>query len=129
MIVVDSSVWIAKIRGAPNDATRRLDAIDDTRTIIVPEVVLLEVLQGAGSEARAQRIDRELRTFRIEAIMSIGLARRAAANYRLLRSRGITVRGPFDVAIGTWCIEKGYSLLHRDRDFDAMVEHLGLQPA
>jgi predicted nucleic acid-binding protein len=51
----------------------------------------------------------------------------AARNYRLLRSRGITVRRTIDVLIGTFCIERDHLLLHRDRDFDPMVAHLGLQ--
>lgn len=129
MIVVDSSVWIAKLRGRPDAAIAKLEAIEDTRQIIVPEVVLLEILQGAPSEAVAAEIDRELRTFHIVEIMSIRLARQAAANYRLLRRRGITVRGPFDMAIGTWCIENDAALLQNDRDFGAMAEHLGLQLA
>ncbi len=129
MIVVDSSVWIAKLRGRQDAATAKLEAIEDTRQIIVPEVVLLEVLQGAPSDAIAAEIDRELRAFQIVEIMSVRLARQAATNYRLLRRRGITVRGPFDMAIGTWCIENDATLLHNDRDFDPMVEHLGLQLA
>ena len=31
-----------------------------------------------------------------------------------------------DVIIATWCIENRVALLHNDRDFDAMTEHLGL---
>ena len=32
-----------------------------------------------------------------------------------------------DLIIGTYCIEHGHQLLHRDRDFDHM-QQLGLQP-
>jgi predicted nucleic acid-binding protein len=31
--------------------------------------------------------------------------------------------------IGTFCIEGGHTLLHDDRDFGPMAQHLGLQVA
>jgi hypothetical protein len=34
-----------------------------------------------------------------------------------------------NIIIGTFCIERGCSLLHDDRDFVAMEEHLGLVAA
>jgi predicted nucleic acid-binding protein len=54
---------------------------------------------------------------------------RAARNYRRLRDMGITIRKTNDIIIGTFCIERGCSLLHDDRDFVAMEEHLGLVAA
>ena len=127
MIVVDSSVWIDKIRGLRNEATILLDRIDDTRQILVGDVILLEVLQGARSDAQARIIERSLRRFHIEPIMSPGLAVKAAANYRVLRSRGITIRGPLDMIIGTFCIEHDHALLHNDRDFTLIEKHLDLK--
>ena len=55
------------------------------------------------------------------------LAVRAAANYRFLRIRGITIRKTIDIMIGTFCIERGHALLHSDRDFEPMVRLLGLR--
>jgi predicted nucleic acid-binding protein len=127
VIVVDSSVWIDKIRGLRNEATILLDRIDDTRQILVGDVILLEVLQGARSDAQARIIERSLRRFHIEPIMSPGLAVKAAANYRVLRSRGITIRGPLDMIIGTFCIEHDHALLHNDRDFTLIEKHLDLK--
>jgi predicted nucleic acid-binding protein len=43
-----------------------------------------------------------------------------------LRALGVTVRKPIDCLIATYCIEEGVALLHRDRDFEPFVEHLGL---
>jgi predicted nucleic acid-binding protein len=34
-----------------------------------------------------------------------------------------------DMLIGTFCIESGFSLLHSDRDFEPMEQHLGLANA
>ena len=58
--------------------------------------------------------------------MGPDIAIKAAANYRKLRALGVTIRKDVDMLIGTWCIENGIPLLHNDRDFRPMVEHLGL---
>jgi predicted nucleic acid-binding protein len=39
---------------------------------------------------------------------------------------GITIRKTADIIIGTFCIERRCSLLHDDRDFASMEQHLGL---
>jgi predicted nucleic acid-binding protein len=62
-------------------------------------------------------------------MLSAALAPRVARNYRFLRDRGVTARKTGDMIIGTFCIEGGHQLLHADRDFDPMVEHLGLRAA
>jgi predicted nucleic acid-binding protein len=56
-------------------------------------------------------------------------AYKAAENYRLLRSRGITVRQTIDGIIATACIQANLPLLFSDRDFLPYVEHLGLDAA
>jgi predicted nucleic acid-binding protein len=127
VIVVDSSVWIANLRKAETEAVRRLRLFRDDDQIIVGDLVLLEVLQGARDDLVAMRIERSLRRFDVVTMLDGALAVRAAANYRLLRSRGITIRKTIDLIIGTFCIELGHRLLHDDRDFDPMVEHLGLR--
>jgi predicted nucleic acid-binding protein len=127
VIVVDSSVWISRLRDTRTDAVIRLENIENPSEILVGDAILLEVLQGARSEAQAAIIERSLRRFRIVAMMNPRLAVRAAANYRLLRERGFTIRGPLDMIIGTFCIEYDHVLLHQDRDFDIMEEHLGLR--
>ncbi len=126
MIVVDSSVWIASLRGLDTEVVRKLRAIK-SRRILVGDVVLLEVLRGARDDRHASRIERDLREFRIERMLDVDLAIRAARNYRRLRERGITTRKTIDTIIGTFCIERGHQLLHDDRDFDPMAVHLGLK--
>ena len=54
----------------------------------------------------------------IEATAGHDLALAAAAHYRSLRAQGVTVRGPIDVLVASFCIERDYALLHCDRDFD-----------
>ena len=129
MILVDSSVWIAHLRGSLTPATAKLEAAVTFEPILVGDLILLEILQGARDEPHAARIERGLRRFQIVPLLDADLAPRAARNYRRLRDMGITIRKTNDIIIGTFCIERGYSLLHDDRDFVAMEEHLGLVAA
>lgn len=127
MIVVDSSVWIAHLRDLDTGAVRALRALGDPSDILVGDVILLEVLQGAIDEQRAGRIEKDLRQFKVERMLDDQLAVRAARNYRNLRERGVTIRKTIDLVIGTFCLDRGHVLLHDDRDFDAMALHLGLR--
>jgi predicted nucleic acid-binding protein len=127
MIVVDSSVWIANLRREQTEPVRKLRSIERPSQIIVGDLILLEVLQGARDEAQAARIERDMRQFTIEPMLDARLAARAATNYRELRRRGATVRKTVDVIIGTFCLEYGHALLHDDRDFAPFVTHLGMR--
>ncbi|MER8830598.1 PIN domain nuclease [Mesorhizobium sp. M0938] len=129
MIVVDSSVWIAHLRNTDSVSVGKLRHLDDTQEILVGDLILLEVLQGARNERHAQLIERNLRQFAIVPMLDPVTAVEAARNYRMLRQRGITIRKTIDMIIGTFCIQGGHALLHDDRDFDPMVQHLGLQLA
>jgi predicted nucleic acid-binding protein len=126
MIVVDSSVWIAHLRGTDTPEVRKLRALDEPDQILLGDLILLEVLQGARDERHAGLLERQLRQFQIASMLSPTLAPRIARNYRYLRDRGVTPRKTIDMIIGTFCIEGGHRLLHADRDFDPLVEQLGL---
>ena len=129
MIVVDSSVWIAILRGTGSGAVRKLRAVAemDDGQILVGDLILLEVLQGARDEAHAARIERNLRRYPVAAMLDDRLAALAAGHYRSLRRRRIAVRRMVDIIIGTFCIEGGHQLLHDDRYFNPIAQHFGLQ--
>jgi predicted nucleic acid-binding protein len=129
MILVDSSVWIAYLRGRTTPATAKLEAAAAREPLLVGDLILLEVLQDARNEANAARIERALRRYAIVPLLDADLASRAAYNYRKLRNLGITIRKTADIIIGTFCIEHRHALLHEDRDFAPMEEHLGLRVA
>jgi hypothetical protein len=109
--------------------TAKLEAAAGHEPILVGDLILLEVLQGARDEAHALRIERGLRRFDVVPLLDADLASRAARNYRKLRDLGVTVRKTADIIIGTFCIEHRCSLLHDDRDFTPMEKHLGLVAA
>jgi predicted nucleic acid-binding protein len=128
VILVDSSAWIANLRSLTTPVVRRLRETVDTADdqILIGDIILLEILQGARDDAHAARIERALETYPIAPMLDAGLAVQAARNYRRLRALGITVRKTADLIIGTFCVAGGHALLHDDRDFDAMEDHLGL---
>ncbi len=127
MILVDSSVWIAHLRGNQTAATGRLAAAVAREPILVGDLILAEILQGARDEAHAARLERRLRQYVQVPLLSPDLAPKAARNYRRLRELGITIRKTADIIIGTFCIEHRHALLHDDRDFVPMQTHLGLK--
>ncbi|WP_421577980.1 type II toxin-antitoxin system VapC family toxin [Shinella sp. M31] len=129
MIVVDSSVWIAALRGIDTPQSMQLKTIPKARHILLGDIVLLEILQGAQNDGNAANLQRRLAPFQVVPMLSPQIAIKAAENFRRLRSKGITIRKTADLIIGTYCMEHGHSLLHADRDFDPMAEYLGLRIA
>jgi hypothetical protein len=129
VVVADSSVWIDFFNGRPNparDVLRRLLLEGDTR-IVVPDLVLFEVLRGFRGERELRQAEALMGSLAVEPTGSMPLALQAARHYRSLRERGITVRSGIDVLVATFCIERDYLLLHRDRDFLAFEQHRGLR--
>ncbi|MDR0777589.1 MAG: PIN domain nuclease [Azonexus sp.] len=129
MIFVDSSVWIDYFRGTPTPQTEKLDALLGVEPIATGDLVLTEVLQGFASDRDFNQAKQLMTSLVIVDLAGQNIAIQAAKNFRLLRSRGITVRKTIDTVIATRCIESGLPLLYSDRDFDPFVEYLGLQSA
>jgi predicted nucleic acid-binding protein len=127
VVVVDSSVWIDFVRIGTGPQVDRLMAIIGRDDVIVGDLILCEVLKGASAEPEARRLESLLLEFPIVQMCNLNLALRAGEHYRRLRELGFTVRNTVDLLIGTYCIEHGHMLLHSDRDFDAMRDHLGLK--
>ncbi|MEQ1618339.1 MAG: PIN domain nuclease [Terricaulis sp.] len=127
MIVVDSSVWIAHFRNAISPSVKKFRDVQKPEQIITGDLVLLECMQGARDEAHAAQIEATLRAFTLEPMLNDALAVEAARNFRRLRALGVTPRKTTDLIIATFCIARGYALLHQDRDFEPMAAHLGLR--
>lgn len=126
MLVVDTSVWIDFFTDRATEQVDRLAAFTPARDIVVGDIVLLEILRGARDDGQAARYERNLRQFRLRSFLDADLAIVGAGHYRTLRARGVTIRKAADLIIGTYCIHNGYPLLHNDRDFALMAQHLGL---
>jgi predicted nucleic acid-binding protein len=130
VILVDSSVWIDLFGDRQTLQTLALRAfIAERRRILVGDLILTEVLQGARTERTFEVILGEMALFDRVQVADAPGAIQAARNYRHLRSLGITPRKTIDTLIATRCILDGIPLLYADRDFDPFVQHLGLRSA
>lgn len=126
MIIVDTTVWVDYLNGARNPETEWLDREVGREEIGLTDLILCEILQGVRGERDCARVRMVLKDF--ESLETCGeeLCVAAAENYRKLRGLGRTVRKTIDCLIATFCIERGYSLLHHDNDFRHFEERLGL---
>lgn len=129
MLVVDSSVWIDFFNDAAHPAVDVLAQLleEGEIRIVVPDLVLFEVLRGFRREREYRKARELMHSLDIEASTDIALADEAAQHYRILRARGITVRSSIDALIATFCIDRGYALLHSDRDYQAFESLRGLR--
>lgn len=130
MLVVDSGVWIDFFNDADHPAVELLQHLLDRGEvrIVVPDLVLFEVLRGFRHEQGYRQAKRLLESLSVEATGGAPLALGAAQHYRALRASGFTVRSSIDVLVASFCIERDYALLHRDRDFQAFEQFRGLRP-
>jgi len=127
MILVDSGVWIDYFRGVRSAETDRLNDLLGSDEAAVGDLMLTEVLQGFTIDREFRQALQIMSLPPLIPIVDRAVAIAAAANYRALRARGITVRKTIDTLIATRCILDGHSLLYADRDFDPFVAQLGLR--
>jgi predicted nucleic acid-binding protein len=127
VILVDSSVWIDYFNGRRTPDTDRLDDLLGGEEVLTGDLIVAEVLQGFRHDRDFERARGALDQLPYADMLGRELALASAQNYRLLRERGITIRKTIDVMIATFCIRNHHVLLHRDRDFAPMAEHLGLR--
>jgi hypothetical protein len=127
MTIVDSSVWIDFFNGKITRETNLLETLLEKNRIATGDLILAEVLQGFRDQQDHDQAELHLSHLPCFEMVGKTLALKSAKNYRLLRSKGVTVRKTIDMLIGTFCIEHNHTLLHSDRDFDPMAQHLNLQ--
>jgi predicted nucleic acid-binding protein len=126
-MLVDSSVWIAYLRGDHLIEVELLtEALEHGAPVWLAPPILQEVLQGADSPDRFARWDRVLGGLpMVTAHDSREPARGAAHLYARCRWAGVTPRSANDCLIATHAILSGMPLLHRERDFDLIS---GVEP-
>lgn len=129
MILVDSSVWIDFFNGRNSRETELLALLLRRPILLTGDLILAEVLQGFREQRDMEEARRALLSLRYADMVGQEVALASAMNYRLLRRKGVTARKTVDVIIATFCIRNGHVLLHADRDFEPMTEHLGLRTA
>jgi predicted nucleic acid-binding protein len=127
MIVADTSVWIDYFNGVDSPQATMLDNKLLHDTVVMGDLILLEILQGIRDEQQYQQTKQALLALELHEMFNFNMAEQCAENYRTLRKKGLTIRKTADVMIATFCIANHLPLLFSDRDFVPFVEHLHLQ--
>jgi predicted nucleic acid-binding protein len=128
VILVDSSAWIEFLRGSGSWANLRLrSALEEGAALACTDVVLMEVLAGAGDDAERDRLRRLLYGTEFLGVEGPADYERAAELYRLCRRGGETPRQLVDCLIAAVAIRNDAELLCEDSDFLAIARHAPLR--
>jgi predicted nucleic acid-binding protein len=127
MILADTSAWVEYDRatGSPVDE-RLVELITTDGSLTITEPVIMEVLAGARSDARAIQLRRlllraELLPF--DAVIDFDAASRI---YRRCRRAGVTPRGMIDCMIAAVAWRRRAALLSQDVDLDRVAQVIGI---
>ena len=126
MVIVDTSAWIESFRGGVARVVKKVDQCLEQDLVGIGDLVYCEVMQGIRSARDRSEVSTLLLSLPQFDMVGFAIAEKSASNYRLLRSKGVTVRKTIDVLIGTFCAEHGLQIVHHDSDFDLMAKHIGL---
>ena len=127
VVIVDTTVWVDYFAGRQTPQTLWVDGHLSSEEMGYTSLILCEILQGIRDEFMFKKTERILlEQFAYYDATSRAGAIAAARNFKFLRSRGITIRKMVDCMIASFCIERGFRLLHNDRDFDPFEKYLGL---
>jgi predicted nucleic acid-binding protein len=118
--LIDSSVWIAWIRGAEHPAYNRLHRLLEQEIACVAPVIVQEIVQGARTPAALEELE-ALFTDVPTLFPRYRIHLDAAALYARCRWRGFTIRNANDCLIAALAVEHALPLLAVDRDFDAIA--------
>jgi predicted nucleic acid-binding protein len=126
-MLVDSSVWIAFLRGdSLAEVTLLTETMEQGKPVWLAPTILQEVLQGADNPDRFTRWDRALGELPMVIAPDAREAARSAAHlYARCRWAGVTPRSANDCLIAAHAIFASMPLLHRDRDFSLIA---GVEP-
>lgn len=128
MILVDTSVWIDFFKG--NETSEHIilrNLIESEQDIALTGIILTELLQGIGEDHQFQRLRNYFFEFDFFEPNGIKTYLKAAQIYRKCRKSGRTIRKTVDSLIAAICIEHALTLLHKDRDFDAIASCTNLK--
>ncbi len=126
MVIIDTSAWIEYLQDGLPRIVNKVDLCLEQDLVGIGDLVYSEVMQGLRSPRERREVSALLLSLPQFDMVGFSVAEKSAANYRLLRSKGVTVRKTIDVLIGTFCAENGMQLIHHDSDFDLMAKHIGL---
>lgn len=124
MILVDTSVLIAFLKGTTNKQADKLEEIiKNSIPYGINVFIYQEILQGAKSESEFKLLKKYLSTQKFYDLKyGVESYEAAAKLYFMCRRNGVTIRSTIDLLIAETAIENDLYLLHDDRDFSLIAE-------
>lgn len=126
-IIVDTSVWIDFYNGISNKPVEMLKSIMLKDIIVIPPIIVQEILQGIKGTKLLSVVEDSILGFQFLNYDAYEAAYEAAALYRLLRSKRVTVRSSNDCLIAWLCLANNFSIHHNDKDFDNIAKYTSLK--
>jgi predicted nucleic acid-binding protein len=124
MIAADTSTWVAFLEGDTGEDVMLLDKALSERQVVMVPVVITELLSDPRIPPAVVKLLASVPALEIED----GYWRRAGESRAKVLAKGRKARLG-DALIAQSCIDRGVSLLTRDRDFRSFAEAVGLQLA
>ena len=121
-VLVDTSAWIEFLNEQGSETGRRVrELVEGDDEICTCGVVVAELLQGLRSDRSRRQVEEMLGQMTFLEAAGLLPYVRAAALYRSLRRRGVTVRSTIDCLVAVLAEENGCAVLARDRDLTAIL--------
>jgi predicted nucleic acid-binding protein len=117
MLVVDTSVLIAHLRGAKR-TTRFLEEHASRGPLLVPALAAWELWKGTSTPAQSERVEALLEAVHVDPFLP-AMARAAGELHRRHRADGIE-RPTFDLLIASHALFHAAPLATLDRDYESI---------
>jgi hypothetical protein len=120
--LVDTTVWVRYLRGADQSLRDRLAPLITGDKVATCEIVVLEILRGARSEAEYRMLRDDLLSLHILPVDRLAWETSWETG-RALRQKGLTI--PLaDLVILSVAKRHGFVLLHSDKHFTLAAGHV-----
>ena len=129
MYIVDTSVWIEYFRRTGSRADDQVTQMVEREwpTAVVTEPVIMELLAGARDPGNFRRIERIMAAMPLCQVDPVCDFAEAGALFKAMRDEGITIRSMVDCLIAAIAWRRDATIMHADRDFDAIASRYPVQ--
>lgn len=122
MILIDASAFIEFLNRSGSRADTLIEQlIRNNDNIAIADITLTEILQGIKNDREYHDVKASLLTFPILSLKGAESYISTAELHRKCREKGLTIRSTIDLLVAQIALEQRATLLHNDRDFDAIA--------
>jgi predicted nucleic acid-binding protein len=128
VILADTSAWVEYLRATGSPTHRRMrQLVAERDDLVTTDVVVMEVVPGAGTDERVRQLRRLLNRFELVPVAGLADFESTAGIYRRCRRSVETVRALNDCLIAAVALRSEAELLHRGRDDEVIARHTPLR--